>query len=140
MFREVQPPLNGRKEELHCNSSDRCQSWKSACPRYGPSRCWKVQAGTGIEEHNCSVRSVFVKHKLPIGILAKRPKIWPLHAESLSKGHGGDSCHTGGSSGHILKCSLGAPRHTWHRGSSELMKSNADQVGRVPSGLLFYLL
>lgn len=102
MFREVQPSLSGRKEELHCNGSGRRQSWKSACPHCGPSRCWKVQTGTGIEEYNSSVRSVFVKHELPIGIFAKRHKIWPLHAESLSKGHGGDSCHTGGSSGHIL--------------------------------------
>lgn len=64
--------------------------------------------GHRIEEHNSSVRSVFIKHELPRGILAKRPKIWPLHAESSSKGCGGDSCHTGGSLGHILSVS-GSP-------------------------------
>ena len=70
-----------------------------------------MQADTGIEEHNSSVRSVFIKHELPIGILAKRPKIWPLPAESSSKGHGGDSCHTGGSLGHILSVSESPTSH-----------------------------
>lgn len=53
----------------------------------------------------------------PRGILAKRPKIWPLHAESSSKGCGGDSCHTGGSLGHILSVS-GSP--TSHVASGKL--------------------
>lgn len=47
--------------------------------------------------------SEFVKHELPLGILAtERPKIWPLHSESLTKGCGGDRCHTSGSWGHGL--------------------------------------